>query len=70
MKVVGTKVVRGKGWQSGDDDGTSSSTITQVGTVFGALDWREVVGVAWPNTRMKYHKMGRDGIYELQLAGT
>ena len=69
MKVQGTKVVRGQGWVSGDEDGKSSSAITPVGTVEVALYGDGKVIVGWPNGERCYHKMGDGGKYELQLAG-
>ena len=69
MKVVGTKVVRGKGWESGNEDGTNSRSITQVGTVVEAVNERGWVRVMWPNGRTISYKVGASGKYELQLAG-
>ena len=75
MKAVGTKVVRGKDWRSGDEDGTNSSAITQVGTVITMLkdkkikDKKNWVRVEWPNGYSSIYKMEAGWKYELQLAG-
>ena len=68
--VAGTRVVRGKDWEWGDQDGTISDSNPALGTVVKALTRSGWVDVKWDAGVSNSYRMGSDGKYDLKLADT
>ena len=68
--VIGTRVVRGKDWEWGDQDGTISDSNPAMGTVVKALTRSGWVDVKWDTGISNSYRMGSDGKYDLKLAET
>ena len=65
LMKVGTRVVRGKDWEWGNDDGGGKGTITSLKP--GHPGW---IMVKWDNGNegIYMYRMGAQGSYDLQLA--
>ncbi|XP_048481969.1 probable E3 ubiquitin-protein ligase HERC2 [Plutella xylostella] len=61
---IGTRVVRGKDWKWGDQDGVPGGE----GRVIGELGDDGWVRVAWDNGGTNSYRMGKEGKYDLKLA--
>ncbi|XP_048005438.1 probable E3 ubiquitin-protein ligase HERC2 [Leguminivora glycinivorella] len=66
LMKIGTRVVRGKDWKWGDQDGVPGSE----GRVIGDLGEDGWVRVAWDAGGTNSYRMGKEGKYDLKLART
>ncbi|XP_065183994.1 MAM and LDL-receptor class A domain-containing protein 1-like [Sycon ciliatum] len=61
---IGTRVIRGKDWSWGSDDGGKGGT----GTVTSALSSNGYMQVTWDAGKKGSYRMGASGMYDLYLA--
>ncbi|CAB3257193.1 unnamed protein product [Arctia plantaginis] len=66
LMKIGAKVVRGKDWKWGDQDGVPGGE----GRVIGELGEDGWVRVAWDSGGTNSYRMGKEGKYDLKLART
>ncbi|CAK1599489.1 unnamed protein product [Parnassius mnemosyne] len=64
LMKIGTRVVRGKDWKWGDQDGVPGGE----GRVIGELGEDGWVRVAWDSGGTNSYRMGKEGKYDLKLA--
>lgn len=64
LMKIGTRVVRGKDWKWGDQDGVTGGE----GRVVGELGDDGWVRVAWDSGGTNSYRMGKEGKYDLKLA--
>ncbi|XP_070553640.1 E3 ubiquitin-protein ligase HERC2-like isoform X2 [Ptychodera flava] len=65
MMKIGTRVVRGQDWKWGDQDGPPPSE----GRVIGELGEDGWIRVQWDTGSTNSYRMGKEGKYDLKLAG-
>ncbi|XP_038055580.1 E3 ubiquitin-protein ligase HERC2-like [Patiria miniata] len=65
MMKIGTRVVRGQDWKWGDQDGPPPSE----GRVIGELGEDGWIRVQWDTGSTNSYRMGKEGRYDLKLAG-